>query len=281
MGESGAAKLSRGSNSNGSSNEEGSSEKEDKRFKPKKHKSGVGKKRSRSRSSSPSNRKLRRRSSEDSIPEQLSKGKGAVPLPVPRGPNVFTFDTRVENRGVTPVTTGATGMHDAGTMTQHRSATLDDLCRAVEELERMENGRKEKQKDKELEEDSDDSSKRRPGNIRIPQSYSSPILEKERHRFGVTPPYTPPPILSPSRSMTMLGGLGTPNTPQPCTPHRILQSWSSRRSSDNRRPSESDESYTEPRINIGKEFQAVLPEYRGKLCLLKILQRTPACITEA
>ena len=268
MGESGAGKAPRASNSNGSSNEEGYSEKEEKRLKPKKHKSGVGKKRSRSRSSSPNNKKLRRKSSDDSIPEQLpqtTKGKGAVPLPVPRGPNVFTFDTRVDNRGGPPVATGATGMHDAGTMTQHRSATLDDLCRAVEELERMENGQKEKQKDKELEEDSDDSSKRRPGNIRIPQSYSSPILEKERHRFGVTPPYTPPPILSPSRSMTMLGGLGTPNTPQPCTPHRILQSWSSRRSSDNRRPSESDESYTEPRINIGKEFQAVLPEYRGKL----------------
>lgn len=225
------------------------------------------KKRSRSRSLSPNNKKRRRKSSEDSISEQSTVGSGAVPLPVPRGPNVFTFDTKVEQHRPLVATTTA-GMQDAGTMTQHRSATLDDLCRAVEELERMENGERNKQGDGKKQEDLEDDSKQRPGNIRIPQSFSTPTLERERHRFGATPPYTPPPILSPSRSMTMLAGFGTP-TSQPCTPCRILPTWSSRRTSDNRRPSESDDSYTEPKINVGKEFQATLPECRGKLaCIL-------------
>ena len=128
----------------------------------------------------------------------------------------------------------------------------------------MENGERNKQGDGKKQEDLEDDSKQRPGNIRIPQSFSTPTLERERHRFGATPPYTPPPILSPSRSMTMLAGFGTP-TSQPCTPCRILPTWSSRRTSDNRRPSESDDSYTEPKINVGKEFQATLPECRGKL----------------
>ena len=235
---------------------------EDRQPKTKKQRS---KKRSRSRSLSPNNKKRRRKSSDDSIPEQSTVGPGAVPLPVPRGPNVFTFDTKMEqHRSVPLVATTTAGMQDAGTMTQHRSATLDDLCRAVEELERMENGERDKQEDGKKQEDLEDDSKQRPGNIRIPQSFSTPTLERERHRFGATPPYTPPPILSPSRSMTMLAGFGTPVS-QPCTPCRILPTWSSRRTSDNRRPSESDDSYTEPKINVGKEFQASLPECSGKL----------------
>ena len=77
-----------------------------------------------------------------------------------------------------------------------KGATLDDLCRAVEALEKMENGgggggtRRE-----------EDEDKRRPGNIHIP-AHTSPSLE--RHRLGSSPPYTPPPILSPARSMAML-----------------------------------------------------------------------------
>lgn len=144
-----------------------------------------------------------------------------------------------------------TGVHP------HRNATLDDLCRAVEELERLENGEKEKQ-------NGDQDAKRRPGNIVIPQSQSTSALERERHRLGATPPYTPPPILSPARSMTMLASTpGLMSGGQPCTPNRILSPWTSRRSSDGRHASESEDSYAEPRINVGKEFQAVLPVCKG------------------
>ena len=159
-----------------------------------------------------------------------------------------------------PTVSGAT--QDAGTMTGGASgmtvgskgATLDDLCRAVEALEKMENGGgggdgvSVGRGEEEEEED-----KRRPENIRIP-THTSPSLERDRHRLGSTPPYTPPPILSPARSMALLSAV-------PGTPSRILQPWSARRSSDHRKPSEVEEggSYMEPKINIGRQFQAVLP----------------------
>ena len=160
-------------------------------------------------------------------------------------------------------------MHDAGTMTAQArgaaggtggkvGATLDDLCRAVEALEKMENGSGVNPHVKE----SDDDDKRRPGNIHIP-THTSPSLERDRHRFGSTPPYTPPPILSPARSMTMLAMPGTPGGPACGTPSRILQPWSCRRS-DLRKPSEaSEETYLEPKINVGKQFQAILPTFEG------------------
>ena len=165
-------------------------------------------------------------------------------------PKVFTFDPQ--------------RVQDAETMTNRGTATLDDLCRAVEELEKRE---QQQQRGGPLEEaeggGAGDDTKKRPGNIVIPQSHSSPAIERERHRFGATPPYTPPPILSPARSMTMLSSVMP--LPQPCTPGRILAPWTSRRSSENTRgPSETEEVYAEPRINIGKEFQAVLPAYDGE-----------------
>ena len=250
-----------GTAANGSSS---SSERanEQKPKKPKPAGVGVAKKRSRSRSISPApaGRNKKRRTSEDSNPESSDSGKtnlgskarqsssNAGVAPVPSGPKVFIFDTQ---KLPSQDHAHSSGMHDAGTMTQpHRNATLDDLCRAVEELERL---------DKVGEEQ---DSKRRPKNIVIPHSHSSPALERERHRFGATPPYTPPPILSPARSLTMLAGTSLMQN-QPCTPSRILQPWSSRRSSDTRHTSESEESYTEPRINVGKEFQATLPAFEG------------------
>lgn len=174
-----------------------------------------GKKRSHSRSPSPSpfsnnsSSSKKRRPSRDSSGSDGEKRAGE--------PSIFTFDTSQMHPSQhamppPPVLGGAT--QDAGTMTGasggpgavsvsggarvgSKGATLDDLCRAVEELEKMENGssgggggRRE-----------EDEDKRRPGNIQIP-THTSPSLE--RHRLGSSPPYTPPPILSPARSMAML-----------------------------------------------------------------------------
>ena len=255
-------------------------------------KSGIGKKRthsrSRSRSTSPynsSSHKGKRRKSSDDAHSRDERSASST-LPVPRAPNVFTFDTKVDqNRAQGELSlpqqpAQSTGMQDAGTMTQSRSATLHDLCRAAEELERIDNGTGTTKAatanpggdQSETQSDLEDSGKRRPENIIIPHSHSSPAVERERHRFGNTPPYTPPPILSPARSLTLLSSGGTSvaaptGVLQPCTPSRIMQSWSSRRSTEHR-PSESEESYTEPRINVGKDFQAALPEYNGQCCLV-------------
>ena len=205
--------------------------------------------------SSPKSQTKKRRASKDSSKESSSAGAmegSSVPgSHSSSAPKVFTFDQKV------PHSQSLGSVQDAGTMT-HRNATLDDLCRAVEELEKREQQkvRQEKGDGGEVGEDG----KRRPGNIIIPQSHSSPALERERHRFGATPPYTPPPILSPSRSMTMLA---TPIS-QPCTPGRILAPWSSRRSSENARGPSESEDYNEPRINIGKDFQAELPSCDGE-----------------
>ena len=274
--------------------------------------------RSRSRSKSPApsagsvkQAAKRRASAEDKSGVVGSKDVKLEGLPVPRAPNIFTFDTKDHqhhhhtsssrshthhhhhHHGNSGGSGGGGGgmMHDAGTMTfsnqqtsavsTHRNATLDDLVRAAEELERIENGNSKEHVAKsqvadvsnsDAGSDVDEAGRRRPKNITIPHSsHSNPspaAIDRERHRFGATPPYTPPPILSPSRSLTMLataaGGGGAP----PCTPSRILHPWSStRRSSEGQKPSESEDmGYTEPRINVGREFQAVLPECSCK-CL--------------
>ena len=211
---------------------------------------------SRSRSNSPS-RDKRRRSSNGSSDSEKRSGE----------PSVFTFDTSqmhpsqrtmppplsLNDTGTMTTTTTQTHGVEVGVTPGTKGATLDDLCRAVEALEKMENGN-----DPQVARDSDEEDKRRPGNIHIP-THGSPSLERDRHRLGSTPPYTPPPILSPARSMAMLAAPGTPS--------RILQSWSCRRTSDHRKLSEAEEGggYLEPKINVGRQFQAVLPPFDGEI----------------
>ena len=139
--------------------------------------------------------------------------------------------------------------HHHHRLTEHRNPTLDDLCRAVEELERKEK------------EATSDVQRHRPSNITIPQSSSGggALMERERRKLSVSPPYTPPPILSPARGSMSL--MASPQV-QPHTPNRILSHWNGRRSTtDSIKPSDSEESsFMEPKINVGKEFQAELPE---------------------
>lgn len=146
----------------------------------------------------------------------------------------------------------------------HSGSTLDDLCRAAAELERMDTGVVDKKEKGSQQEEEEDLCRKRPGNISIPQTQTpSPAIERERHRLGATPPYTPPPILSPSRSLMHLApglvGAGQANTSAPCTPNRILHHWNYQR-----KASEAEDGYSEPRINIGEEFQAKLPLFIGK-----------------
>lgn len=150
-------------------------------------------------------------------------------------------------------------------------STLDDLCRAAAEVERLDisivpGGKKVKADENASQQDEEDLSRKRPGNISIPQTQTpSPAIERDRHRLGATPPYTPPPILSPSRSLLHLApgvaGASQGNTSAP-SPNRILQHWGNYQ----RKVSEVDleSSFSEPRINIGEDFQAKLPECDGK-----------------
>lgn len=163
----------------------------------------------------------------------------------------------------------------------HTGSTLDDLCRAAAELERMDTteGRDEEKQlqvargDGDGEEIEDVYGRKRPKNITIPQSHTfNTAIERERCRLGTTPPYTPPPLLSPSRSIKhLVPWVGPMNLSAPCTPNRILQHWSSRRSTDSRNMSDNEEStsFSEPRINVGEGFQAKLPECDGKICVCK------------
>lgn len=220
-------------------------------------------------------------------------GSAAQPasLPIPRAPSIFTFEqphqqqqqqkkpapqAAPKSSSTTPSSSSEGQDNGTSTLT-HSGSTLDDLCRAAAELERMDTtavgtgggastenkqgggvaGVNQNNMD-------DDMGKKRPGNISIPTTQTpSPAIERERHRLGATPPYTPPPILSPSRSLIHLapGVGGQANTSTPCTPNRILP-WNNYP----RKVSETDEAtgFSEPRINIGEEFQAVLPECDGK-----------------
>lgn len=214
-------------------------------------------------------------------------------LPVPQDPIIFTFESNSSHAGgvslppshsqksltsssmnISSSTTSTPSSEMVGGGLLHTGSTLDDLCRAAAELERMETtGGSEKGKslhvarcgDGEVMED--EYGRKRPGNIIIPQTQSpSPAIERERYRLGATPPYTPPPILSPSRSIMHLAPGVTLNPSGPCTPNRILQHWTSWRSTDGRKISDTEETtnFPEPRINVGDDFQAKLPECDGK-----------------
>lgn len=152
-------------------------------------------------------------------------------------------------------------------MVTQSGSTLEDLCRAAAELERLHTNEKTLPTSDQYQED--EFGRKRPGNITIPQNQSpSPVtaIDREKHRLGGTPPYTPPPILSPSRSIIHLApGVSQVNTSAPCTPNRILQHWSSRRSTDGRKLSDTeDNSFSEPHINVGEDFQATLPKCDGE-----------------
>lgn len=128
-------------------------------------------------------------------------------------PKVFTFN----NTGVKVKREASESRHHRFLdTTEHRNPTLDDLCRAVEELERKEK------------EASSDVHRHRPSNITIPQpGGGTALIERERRKLSVSPPYTPPPILSPARGSMSL--LASPQI-QPHTPNRILSHWNGRRS---------------------------------------------------
>jgi hypothetical protein len=240
----------------------------------------------------------RRKSSDDSshhqpsnlLKEARSKEKEVVPgsLPIPRAPSIFTFDPNsahphhkplcpssnatapsaaIGNSSSSSSTPSSEGQDNGGSNLTHSGSTLDDLCRAAAELERMpldDCGVPEEAKRAGAGHHEDD--RKRPGNISIPQTQTpSPAIDRERHRLGATPPYTPPPILSPSRSLLHMApgvaGSNQGSIAAPCTPNRILQHWNYQR-----KASEADleTSFSEPRINIGEEFQARLPVYDGK-----------------
>lgn len=88
----------------------------------------------------------------------------------------------------------------------HFAGTLDDLCRAAEELERIEKN------SVELHHTSLAPDKPRP----------TPLVLPHERRFNNSPPYTPPPILSPARSITLLAGPITPSTMGITTPNKIM-----------------------------------------------------------
>ena len=212
-----------------------------------------------------------------------------VNLPVPRGPSIFTFDpnsSHVSGSALAPQTsqksvmsvnissstanTSSSELVGAAGGLLHIGSTLDDLCRAAAELERMETPGDD-DKEKELNaylggEEMDEYGRKRPKNITIPHVQThSQAIEREKNRLGGTPPYTPPPILSPSRSVMHLAPwVGPVNLSTPCTPNRIIQNWSSRRSTDGRNISESEENRRIPHINIGDGYQAFLPKCDGK-----------------
>ena len=130
-------------------------------------------------------------------------------------PKVFTFN-HTDGVKVKRETSESTSRHHRYlNSTEHRNPTLDDLCRAVEELERKEK------------EATSDVHRHRPSNINIPPSGGGALIERERRKLSVSPPYTPPPILSPARGSMSL--LASPQI-QPHTPNRILSHWNGRRS---------------------------------------------------
>ncbi len=208
-------------------------------------------------------------------------------LPVPREPSIFTFDsnnTHISSSSQKSLTSSMSSQTSESNVLGgggflHKGSTLDDLCRAAAELERMETNVKSKpESNGNLTEDSveDEFGRKRPGNIVIPQTQSSSPAIDRLQKQNATPPYTPPPILSPTRSIMqhLAPGVGPVNPSAPCTPNRILQhiQWNTRRSNDGRTMSETEEAitYTEPRINVGEKFQAKLPDYDGRWQLIVV-----------
>lgn len=88
----------------------------------------------------------------------------------------------------------------------HFTGTLDDLCRAAEELERIEK--------------SSADLHRTPVHHDKPRP--TPLILPHERRFNHSPPYTPPPILSPARSISLLAGPVTPSSTGITTPNKIM-----------------------------------------------------------
>ncbi|XP_065919665.1 uncharacterized protein [Dysidea avara] len=148
-------------------------------------------------------------------------------------PQVFTFDNNSKL---------SQESSDRRSFINHTSATLDDLCKAAESVRKIHTSHSpggSSQKD---------YLKRRPENIVIPSPYYSSVGTPGEGSQR-SPPYTPPPLLSPRPSIFT----NTPLTPRPLY-------WPQRRSSEAPTVSESEESvtYSEPKINVGEEFQAEL-----------------------
>jgi len=202
-------------------------------------------------------------------------------LPVPREPSIFTFDPNAHipsssqksltssSMSTQPSENAVLGGGGGGGLV-HKGSTLDDLCRAAAELERMDTTETERREENGRGDSVEvESGKRRPSNIVIPDTQSpSSAIDRDKFRHH-TPPYTPPPILSPPRSsmMQLSAGVGPGNPSTPCTPNnRILHPWNSRRSNDGRMVSETEEtvSFSSPRINVGEMFQADLPDCDGE-----------------
>lgn len=110
-------------------------------------------------------------------------------------PQVFTFDNNSKL---------SQESSDRRSFVNHTSATLDDLCKAAESVRKINTSHSPGSSSQK------DYLKRRPENIVIPSSYYSNVGTPGDGNQR-SPPYTPPPLLSPRPSIFT----NTPLTPRP------------------------------------------------------------------